>query len=155
MPDEPSRRVARAPLVHLAGRGPLQRDPPGICRDRPAPECVAQLESESIAVEMAPLQEVLSNVGEHLASLLGQSGGRVEQAMFLGEVPSDRPPGFRLVLGQRRDARGRSAHAYVTRGSAFAYARSVRRFTSTNTAERKSTDPWIAGRSRRAMALTT
>ena len=45
--------------------------------------------------------------------------------------------------------------SYRTRGSAFAYATSVSRFTITNTALRNSTDPWIAGRSRRLIALTT
>src|SRR4051812_44089416 len=137
--------MARAQLLHVAACDVLERDPQCICRDRHAPERVAQLERECVAIERAPLQQVLSDVGEHLPRLLGQAGGCVEQSLLLREVPPDGPACFRLVLRQRRGVRGRATHAYVTRGSAFAYARSVSRFTSTNTAERKSTDPWIAG----------
>src|SRR5215203_4740929 len=48
-----------------------------------------------------------------------------------------------------------SINQYATLGSAFAYAKSVIKFTSTNTTERNRTDPLIAGRSRRAIAFTT
>src|SRR5437764_13618173 len=147
--------MSRAQLVHVAARAVLQRDRQCIRRDCHAPERIAQLERQGVAVEWPSLQEVLPDVGEHLASLLGQSSRRVEQPLVFGQLPPDRAPGFRLILGQRGGARDWGTHAYVTRGSAFAYARSVRRLTSTNTADRKSTDPWIAGRSRRAMALTT
>ncbi len=41
----------------------------------------------------------------------------------------------------RRVQRRSLAHPYVTRGSAFAYAMSVIRFTNTKTALRNSTEP--------------
>ena len=66
---------------------------------------------EGIAIERAALQQVLPDVGEHLAGLLGQTGGGVEQSLVVGERAVDRAPRFRLILGERRDVRGRGAHA--------------------------------------------
>src|SRR5258705_3638356 len=85
-PDERSRRMARAQLVHVAARDVLERDPQCIRRDRHAPERIAQLEGDGVAVECAPLQKVLPDVSEHLASLLGQSGGGVDQTLFPGQL---------------------------------------------------------------------
>ena len=74
---------------------------------------------------------------EHLACFFRQSGRGVEQALVVTQRGVDRARRALLIRVQI----GAVAHEYVTRGSAFAYATSVMRFTSTNTALRNSTEP--------------
>ena len=112
---EPRPQLLDVPLRDLS-----QRDPQCIRRDGEAPECIAKLERHRVAVERTTLKEVLSNVCQHLACLLGQSSRGVEEPLVVGERTIDRAPRLRLIPGQRRHVLSRARHAYVTRGSAFA-----------------------------------
>ena len=89
----------------------IQRDPQCIRRNGEAPECIAKLERHGIPVERAPLKQVLSNVRQHLAGLLGETRRSVQKPLVIGQRTIDRAPGLQLIPGERRDVLLGSGHA--------------------------------------------
>src|SRR5688500_18662517 len=76
-------RIPSAELVEIARRHGIEIDADGAGGGGEAPEGVAELDRQAVAVEWPLLEEVLAHVAEHFAGFLGESSGRVEQTLIL------------------------------------------------------------------------
>ena len=58
-----------------------QRDAEGVRGDRQAPQDIAELLDQSVAIDLSSLKELLSNESEDFGRFLGKTRGCVEQTI--------------------------------------------------------------------------
>ena len=107
------------------------------------------IEAGKRALARAEGSGALAPEGSSAQKRLGEEGAPFPQAPLGARFPQ------RDSASHSVRKRALPCHEYSTLGSAAAYARSARMFTSTNTTLRNRMLPWMAGRSRLLMAFTT
>jgi len=77
--------MAPGELLGVATCNLIERDAKRVRGDGKTPECIAQLLDEPIAIARPVLEDTFSDEAEDFPGFLGQSGGRVEQALIGSE----------------------------------------------------------------------
>jgi len=109
-------RMPLPELLEVLRRYLTERNSDAARSDSETPQGIAKLLRQGVAVERPALHQMLAHVCERFARLLGEPRSGIHQAAFIIECGIDRPR-CRVLIRVQLAAR---AHAYVTRGSAFA-----------------------------------